>query len=284
MKQSNIQSFNYLSNFSSIKDLNNNMESFLSCHKSDLTTGELHIFKELLRYSCVTIGVSNASIRTLLKSLQNKKIKLSEATFHRFKRKAVKFGILEIHSTERANGSQSSNVYVIQRFINSGTSISSSNDTRANDHTEPQTAPDQGSEIETMTPRKTDVIYKTYNKNINKRYKDLSHESHESFQSHELTSNKVPTTFKNLAKMLNNGYKQIESLWRVVTINTHHLTHYKSADKVSLAERSFYQLIRNMKAGRKIRNVEAYYTAICKNIIEADYHEWLFEEMYEAGV
>ncbi|MFD2681147.1 hypothetical protein [Bacillus seohaeanensis] len=61
MQQSNITTFQSLSQFSSLKDFNNNIEAFLSIHKKDFTTSELHCFKALSRFAVKVLGVSNIS-------------------------------------------------------------------------------------------------------------------------------------------------------------------------------------------------------------------------------
>lgn len=94
MKQSNITSFQHLSQFSSLKDFNSNIEAFLFEHKNDFTRSELICFKALTRFAVKVKGVSNISINKLLKAISAQFKAVSESTFHRMKRKAIKLGII----------------------------------------------------------------------------------------------------------------------------------------------------------------------------------------------
>lgn len=57
--------------------------------------------------------MSNISTRRLIQAVEESdKVSISEAVFRRMKRKAVKLGMLEVHSYRRGDNSQSSNLYV----------------------------------------------------------------------------------------------------------------------------------------------------------------------------
>jgi hypothetical protein len=155
MQQSSIESFQSFSQFTSLKDLNNNIESFLSVHKKDFTRGELFCMKSLLRFSVRVCGLSNISINKLLKSVSEKFKKVSEATFHRFKRKAIKLGILVVKPLHRGNGSQSSNLWIWQRYIQ--------NDTPKESIKEVKSHVNQQSENRGMTSPEASSLFKTNN-------------------------------------------------------------------------------------------------------------------------
>src|SRR5699024_3160608 len=108
-----ITHFKHLSNFTTLKNFNNHIEMHLCDFKQHFTKKELIILKRLIRYSAKVYGVSNVSIRRLIKAVERyDNTTVSPATFHRMKRKAVKFGMLEIHQSKRNDNSQSSNIYV----------------------------------------------------------------------------------------------------------------------------------------------------------------------------
>ncbi|WP_404403853.1 hypothetical protein [Jeotgalibacillus malaysiensis] len=278
-KQSDITSFTHLSNFKSLKDFNNNIEAFLASHGSDLSKKETILLKTLTRYSVKVLGVSNVSIRTLIKAVHKQGITVSEATFHRMKRKAIKLGIIEIIATERSDKSQSSNLYVFQPFINRMTSPYS---TEVKSETRSKTSYSNDTELSASTkgktPHKAEVPSKTNNMLNNRSHTREINES-------KLVSNRIPEQFKAVAAILNTDYKQIEDLWSAVQYQTYHLTSYSNADKVSLGLKGLYQLIRNMKLKTNIRkSVGAYYTGIIKRMLDAEYQEWLFAELESAGV
>ena len=262
----NIENFKEYSQFTSLKDFNNNIEMWLAEHKSQFTKSELIALKRLIRFSAKVYGVSTASINTILKATQKDGIGISESTFHRMKRKAVKIGILSIHYTTRKNGSQSSNVWVFNRFCQT-------NDTPINDVKESETQVNQGidanaNEMAIDTPNKTNNHIKTINLN-NKRYNG---------DEAEFTSNRVPKEFRNLVACFYNKADVIEELWKVVKCATHTLN-YTVAEVTDIATDCFRQLIRLVKKGRIKKSIYACFWGIVNNKLD----EMYFEELYELG-
>lgn len=115
---SNIQNFKKYSQFNSIKDFNNNIEQWMAEYKHQFTPSELIALKRLIRYSAKIYGVANAKINTILDSINEKAngYGVSRSTFKRMISKAKKIGLLEVKVTVRHNMSQSSNLYIFQRF------------------------------------------------------------------------------------------------------------------------------------------------------------------------
>ncbi|WP_394175611.1 hypothetical protein [Guptibacillus hwajinpoensis] len=118
MIQGNIERFAHLSNFKSLKDFNNNIEMFLADQKSVFTKSEYIGFMKLTKYCAKVVGVSNAKIGTILKSINDtlNGNGISRSTFKRMIIKAKSLGILSIVETTRKNGSQSSNVFIFNRY------------------------------------------------------------------------------------------------------------------------------------------------------------------------
>jgi predicted component of viral defense system (DUF524 family) len=87
-------------------------------YKKDFTKGELVGLKRLARFAAKIPGVSNAKIGTVLKAIHEEyqDLGISRSTFKRMIIKASKIGIFTIYVTERKNGSQSSNLYVFNRY------------------------------------------------------------------------------------------------------------------------------------------------------------------------
>ncbi|MBE2919739.1 hypothetical protein HPK02_13140 [Anoxybacillus flavithermus] len=266
MKAGNIEQFKHLSQFRDLKDFNNNIEAFLAEHKKDFTKSELICFKALLRYCAKIAGVSNVSINKLLQSISERFGEVSESTFHRMKRKAIKLGILTVYTTYRKNNSQSSNVWVFNRFLNSQTI-----DTPISDAKQEKVAKNQKNIVEQLTPHETNNLSKT-NNHINKRNENVLDASY--------TSNRVPVEFRDLVKYFFDDAKTIEELWKVIQIQTYYLSYYSQKDRLELAIDSFKQMVRNIKFGRKIRNIFGYYWGIVGAILDREYENTL-HEMYE---
>jgi hypothetical protein len=272
MRSGNIEQFKHLSQFRDLKDFNNNMEAFLAEHKKDFTKSELICLKALLRYSVKVAGVSNISINKLLQSISERYGEVSESTFHRMKRKAIKLGILTVYTTHRKNGSQSSNVWVFNRFLNSQTI-----DTPISDVKQEKVATNQENIVKQLTPQKTSNLNSKTNNHLNKRNENVQKD--ETLDA-SFTSNRVPTEFRDFVKCFFNDAKTIEEFWKVITIQTYYYTYMSVDDKVSLAIDAMKQLIRNIKQGRKVRNIFGLYYAIVGVLLDREYENTL-HEMYE---
>ena len=271
MRSGNIEQFKHLSQFRNLKDFNNNIEAFLAEHKKDFTKSELICFKALLRYCVKVVGVGNISISKLLQSISRFGFgEVSESTFHRMKRKAIKLGILTVYTTHRKNGSQSSNLWVFHRFLNSQTI-----DTPISDVKQEKVATNQENNVEQLTPHKTNNLLET-NNHLNKRNDNVQKD--ETLDA-SFTSSRVPGEFRDFVKCFYDDAKTIEEFWKVITIQTYYYTYYSLDDRISLAIDAMKQLIRNIKQGRKVRNVFGYYYAIVGALLDREYESTL-HEMY----
>src|SRR5690606_17771553 len=69
-------------------------------------------------FSAKVFGVSNAKIDTILQAINAKEngYGISRSTFKRMVAKAKKIGMLSVKKTVRNNGSQSSNLYIFNRY------------------------------------------------------------------------------------------------------------------------------------------------------------------------
>lgn len=267
IQQKPIENFKEYSQFESLKDFNNNIEAFLFEHKKDFTRSELMAFKGLVRFCAKVYGVSNASINTILRAIKERYNGhgVSESTFHRMKRKCVKLGILTVKETVRKDGSQSSNLWIFNRFLKKDDSRSNGNDTPCNQRKQEDTAKNKQTKDEQLTPQKTSHhSFKT--SNLNNKRNDVQ-------LDYTYTSNRVPKEFRNLVNCFFDNYKMIEELWKIITIQTRCLTYYTLQDKVDLAVDTFKQLIRNLKNGRNIKNIFGYYWGIVNNFLDAEMYE-----------
>lgn len=252
IKTGNIKEFNQYSQFSTLKDFNNQFEMWLVKHKRDFSKGELVALKRLTRFSAKVPGVSNAKIGTILKSIHEEchGFGISRSTFKRMVLKAKAIGIITVYETERKNGSQTSNLYIFNRF--------------------PLNEPPK-TEI-TNHPYKTINLSKTIKKDLNKRNEEMFDATY--------TNDRIPKPFVQLANYFYTEAKTIEEFWKMTKIAAYRNNREKEVDKVlDFAIHSFKQLIRKLKTPKKVKKPIAYYYGILNKKFEDLY----FEELFEMG-
>jgi hypothetical protein len=240
------------------------MEAFLFEHKKDFSKTQLLCLKALSHYASKVKGVSNVSIRKLLKSLSEQGISVSESTFHRMKRLAIKLGILESISTKRTNGSSSSNLWVFKRWLN--------NDTPKNEGMSQETPSNQQSENKGVTSLETSSLSKT-NKNKELRIDNL-------FESPQPTfvSDWVNKEFSKLALCFFQP-EQVEELWKISHI---HGRIFK-LDSSMLVEQAIYsikQLVRGLKGKGTICSINGYFNGIVKKKMRSARYSQLSLEVW----
>ncbi|MFK9092541.1 hypothetical protein [Bacillus salipaludis] len=237
VKSGNIEGFEHFSQFESLQEFNHHMEMWLLEHKIDFSKGELVGLKRLVRFAAKIPGVCNAKIGTVLKAIhaEYKDNGISRSTFKRMIIKAKGLGIFTAYETERKNGSQSSNLYVFNRFPLSEPPIQ-----------------------ETLNhPKETNNLLKTEkDQKINKRKEQPS------VLDHTFVSNRVPKRFVDFVQYFFSDAKLIEEYWRMAYICVHRLEDLDIEDVVDIAIDSFRQLIRKLKFTKVVRNPIAYYYGI----------------------
>lgn len=216
--------------------------------------------KPLIRFLAKIPGVCNAKIGTILKAIheeydENGK---SRSTFKRMVQKAIALGILTVHETERKNGSQSSNLYVFNRF----SSI------------EPP-KPEKLNHPETSSP------LKQKNQNLSKRPEPVELDS-------TFTNDRVPPAFIQLVQSFFPSAKTIEKYWRMARIAAYRNNKENEPDTIlETAIHAFKQLIGKLKSNRFIRNPFSYFYGILENKFMELYYEELQElevESYDWGI
>jgi hypothetical protein len=119
IKATTIESYVGNSQFDHVEEFHEHVDLWMSLLKSDFTKSEQIAFQRLILFSEKLPGVGYAKIGTMLKSLYEDRGELgmiSRASFKRMIQKAIKFGIITVYETVRKNGSQSSNLYVFNRY------------------------------------------------------------------------------------------------------------------------------------------------------------------------
>ncbi|WP_203362914.1 hypothetical protein [Bacillus sp. REN10] len=254
MRSGPITQFQSHSQFRNLQEFNHHMEAFLFEHKGDFTKSELICLKTLIRFCAKVAGVSNASIATLLKAAKSKFGPVSESTFHRMRRKAVQLGILQVHATERKNHSQSSNLWVFQRWMND-------TPTPASKPAEP--APQQETIVTQMTSPQTSTLIKT----------------NQSLKTRSLHD--VPASFISYAKAIWNDPCMIKEGYRVVQLSTKFYFHFTEENRAQLGRQALSILFRKLKSGKRIERIFGYYWGIVNRLLDEQYFEVLDEAGYE---
>jgi N-acetylglutamate synthase-like GNAT family acetyltransferase len=106
------------SQFKSSKEFYAHLEMWLLEYRGHFSKGELIGFKQLACFATEIPGVCNTHIGSILEAIHDEYYNngISRTTFKRMVLKAKKVGLLTVYETTRENGSQSSNLYVFNRF------------------------------------------------------------------------------------------------------------------------------------------------------------------------
>jgi len=272
IKSAVIESFAEYSQFGSLKEFNNHFEMWMADKKRFFSKGELIGLKRLARFAAKVPGVANAKIGTVLKAIYEEygEMGISRSTFKRMILKASGIGIFTVYETARKNGSQSSNLYVFNRFpmneLPDGdqlshqykTIIPSETNIKKNNKREEKVAEEQSSEIQEVKP----VAEKAP-------------------EEHLFVSDRVPSDFVNLVKYFYPAAKSIEEFWRMSKVAAYRNNYEKDTDLLlSVSLDSFRQLIRKLKSKVEVKNPFAYFTGILNKKFQGCY----FEELYDLQV
>ncbi|WP_282156374.1 hypothetical protein [Cytobacillus gottheilii] len=249
LKSGSIEQFKRFSQFKDIHEYNVHLEMWLAVAKEKFTRSELVGLKRLTRFAAKVPGIANAKIATMLKAIHEEYEGngISRSTFKRMIQKAIEIGILTINETERKNGSQSSNLYIFQRF-----------------------ASPEPPKREKMNHPQTSNLSKTTTK-----YKKCN----EPLLDHTYTSDKVPKPFVELVKIYFSDAKSIEEFWRMTLIAAYHNNRENEKEVVlEMAILAFKQMIRKQKMGNISKPIAYYYGILIKK-----WEQQYFEDLYERG-
>jgi hypothetical protein len=254
LKSGQINQFEGFSQFTSLKEFNTHMEKWLVVNKYDFTKGELVGLKRLVRFSAKVPGICNAKIGTLLTAINEEYNDngISRSTFKRMILKAKELGILTSQETERKNGSQSSNLYVFNRF--------------------PSIEPPKQEEMNHLI--KTNNLSKTNKQKITKRIEEPLE------LDHTFTNDQVPKPFVQLVKYFYPEAKTIQEYWRMTKIAAYRNSREKETDQVlTTAIQSFKQLISRLKSTKAVKKPIAFFYGI----LNKKFEELYFEELFRMG-
>ncbi|MEH7886649.1 hypothetical protein V7654_20300 [Bacillus sp. JJ1609] len=281
IKSGVIEGFEGYSQFVSLGEFNNHLEMWMVEHKKNFTKGEVIGFKRLARFAAKIPGVANAKIGTVLKAIYEEYGEMgmiSRSTFKRMIIKASKLGIFTVYETERKNGSQSSNLYVFNRFpLNE-----LPNEEILNHHNK------------TIIPSKTNI--KKNNKREDSPVNEIPTVSAEreiatqptsftekALEDHLFVSDRIPKSFTDLVKYFFPTAKAIEEFWRMTMISAYRNNYENETETLlTVSLDSFKQLVRKLKSTATVKNPIAYYTGILNKKFQEVYFGELFEMSFEA--
>jgi hypothetical protein len=246
--------------FSSVDEMNWHIAKMKK--QVHFTPAELRILDVMAKHSCKVIGACWLKKENIMKLAHVE----SEITLRRFFKKMQNHGFMKIYRTYRAKkGGQSSNIYEFQKVFSENCLGGLSRRESAGNAVMPT---DQAVKTETET-----TIHETkMNNNTDKRTQNVSNDKFlEDKLDASYTSSKVPTEFRDLVKCFYNDAQTIEELWKIIHIQTYYLSHYSLNDRIALAIDSFRQMIRNIKRGRKVRNIFGYFWGIVEKKLDEEY-------------
>lgn len=271
----NITNFKQYSQFKSLKDFNNNIEQWMVDYKSYFTKSELIALKRLVRFSAKVFGVANAKIDTILQAINEKEngYGISRSTFKRMVAKAKKIGMLIVKKTVRKNGSQSSNLYIFNRYTIeppiSNTEQPNLNSDNAVTSKENAQTSQKKNHYAIEPPIKLSRSRSKTNNILNKRI--------ETTLDHTYTGDFVPKQFVNVVKNFFNDAEIIEEFWKIVMMQNYYVKHDEDTI-LSIAIHAFKQMIMKAKKGW-VKNPYGYFWGVIDNKLD----EIHYEELHKLG-
>lgn len=261
-----VESYKDYSNFTTLKDFNNQIEMFLAVHKEEFTNLEFVLFRRLTKYCAKIYGVSNASIRTILHAAMELDLNgesVSESTFHRMKRKAMKLGILESKETKRDNNSQSANLWIFKRYTDNNKA-----DTPTVNDREPEVTFQQHFNEEKKTPHETSKPIKT---NILLTSTDML--------DYTYVPDDVDKSFIDTVRPFFNKARDIYMLWQLT------MTAYQESELLipiyklqETINKAFKTAVFFFKQGKIKKTFKGYFYAVLRDNFNVIFRQELFQK------
>jgi hypothetical protein len=274
MNQGNIESFIHLSQFKNVTDFNNNIEQWMIDVKGKFTKSELVALKRLVRFSAKVCGVCNAKIGTLVSAThENNNIGISRSTFKRMLSKAKAFGLLVVTEMERRNGSQSSNLYVFNRYESAEVPVISSG-SKADDSLNSTIEPPKDENLN--HPKTSNLLETNKNKNIKKRIEnDKDNIINNKQLGKEYVSANVPEGFVNLVSSFYGDFQAIEEFWKMVKIAERKAGYeVTDFDLLDVSLNALKESVKALKINKVKNNVFAFFYGTMQKMLKKLYNEF----------
>ncbi|HJV46723.1 MAG TPA: helix-turn-helix domain-containing protein [Bacillota bacterium] len=198
VQSANYSQFKQYSTFTSIEELNLTIRHFLYLHSHELTPATVKVFKTISKYACKILGVCFAKVSSL-----STIIGISERTIRRAFIILEQHGVLKRIPTQRKQGGDGHNLYVIQPYVSAvGSAEMSDRQSPSNqDETSPQPTQNDAEAISFKTEHS--------NREISNNVQTDDNGLPSSY-----TPSYVPETFRKAISAHFNNAKIIYTLWQ----------------------------------------------------------------------
>lgn len=270
MQSGNINHFKQLSQFTDLKDFNNQFEQWMVDVKGEFTKSELVALKRLVRFSASITGVCYAKIQTVVAATHINTVGISRSTFKRMLTKAKSLGLLVIHNTFKG-GKQGHSVYVFNRYVSS------------------LSAADEPPVEEKLNRHKTINLSKTSNiKNNKLRIMFVESNNQLPDQSIKQTVKEpinifpswVCPEFNRIANFYFQSQSDITEMYRIALIHSR-INTLPSQTTSELAVKALRSLVYKIKHHtKKVRSVRGYFNGICRVLFKQQQLSNLFDDVW----
>ncbi len=248
------QAYSNMSTFNDIESMNKTIRTYRDIIKStvkrsDVQTRLITLLEVLKRHSCKQIGVSYMSKNTIADKLE-----LSYKTVQRLMKKLEDLGMIrQVPMKRKSDMLQTANIVQIIPIF---------------DDVYDKTPPKKSEKCPTN---------KTTTTTLKQKIKKQRNTHDDSKLSAEFVSSRVPKPFASFLSNFYHDAQTIEELYRVSQQVTRYLTYYSEQDKLQVSLEAFKQMIRNIKLGKKVKNLFGYYNRVLHGILDQRYFDELFE-------
>lgn len=266
-----IQRYRPFSNFNNLAEFNKHIEMFLASYKSEFTKSEFIAFRRLTKYCVKVAGVATASVRTLLRAIQEKDQPngISESTFHRMRRKAIKNGILKVIERKHPKRNNSTNIWVFQKYE----PVKRKGDTplparNLEGNTEKINAPKEMADQKQLAPHKATKNIKTSNSCSKRKGETALKKKRNEKTVSKKSKSRIPEAFRAILSAYFNDAKYMGEFWRMAQyfVRKNEINLEKDV-LVGLAINSFTSVKKYMKDGTAKKPI-AIYNAIFESNLQ----------------
>lgn len=265
--------YDKLSQFTSLKDFNDQFEQAMVDVKDQFTKSEYIALNKLRKFAGSDIvGVAWAKLQKVVSSTWAETIGVSRSTFERMIRKARKLNLIAVVNQSRKNGSQTHNVYVFRRadeviLPQVETEIVSDSHTIDVPNTMKIDAPITNILIKLPKLKDKDNTYATQPTSVVKVHNDADL---------KIASNdETATPYERFKAYVSNFIKDRNVASKLYGIYRAHTCKLIAAPDMDIAFEAFKNTMRKVKAGQ-VRSITGYFNGTLSNMIDKYMQEQVF--------
>ena len=249
------ESYNNLSSFTDIEELNKTVRTYRDIIKSSVKRADVQarliaLLELLKRHSCKYVGVSMMCKNTIAEKLE-----VSYKTVQRLVKKLEDLGMIRQVPTKRKKDMlQTANAIIILPADD------------LSDKT-PAKKSDKCPTIKTTTPSLKQKIQK-----INKRNNSVP--AANNFSEANFIAHWVPEAFANLASCFYHEAETVQELWKVVRQQNRIVDHiaenraFTKDQELSIGIQALKEFMMKIKSGKRIKNIFGYFNGIVDNLMD----------------